>query len=399
MIERRAYLDALWRWKDKQVIKVITGIRRCGKSTLMALYQQELVERGVAREQILSVNLEDYSNYTLRDPHKLHAHVLAQAEKVQGKLYVFLDEIQNVQDFPPMIDSLFLRPNLDLTITGSNAYMLSGELATYLSGRYVAIEMLPLSFAEYIRFTGDEHDLARKYRAYLETSSFPYVTELAGDPKAIEEYLSGIYHTVVLKDVVGRMKTADPMILESILRFVYSSVGSPISTKKIADTLTSQGRKQDVRTVERYLDAFLGSYIVYQAKRYDIRGKQHLKTLEKYYAVDMGLRFFLLGRAHADAGHLLENVVYLELLRRGYQVFIGKLDEYEVDFVAVHQQGILYVQVAATVRDETTLQRELRPLQKISDNYPKIILTLDEDPDMDYEGIRRLNALDWLLHP
>ena len=277
--------------------------------------------------------------------------------------------------------------------------MLSGELATYLSGRYVVIEMLPLSFAEYIRFTGDEHDLARKYRAYLETSSFPYVTELAGDPKAIEEYLSGIYHTVVLKDVVGRMKTADPMILESILRFVYSSVGSPISTKKIADTLTSQGRKQDVRTVERYLDAFLGSYIVYQAKRYDIRGKQHLKTLEKYYAVDMGLRFFLLGRAHADAGHLLENVVYLELLRRGYQVFIGKLDEYEVDFVAVHQQGILYVQVAATVRDETTLQRELRPLQKISDNYPKIILTLDEDPDMDYEGIRRLNALDWLLHP
>lgn len=399
MIERRAYLDALWRWKDKQVIKVITGIRRCGKSTLMALYQQELVERGVAREQILSVNLEDYANYALRNPHKLHAHVLAQAEKVQGKLYVFLDEIQNVQDFPPMIDSLFLRPNLDLTITGSNAYMLSGELATYLSGRYVAIEMLPLSFAEYIRFTGDEHDLARKYRAYLETSSFPYVTELAGDPKAIEEYLSGIYHTVVLKDVVGRMKTADPMILESILRCVYSSVGSPISTKKIADTLTSQGRKQDVRTVERYLDAFLGSYIVYQAKRYDIRGKQHLKTLEKYYAVDMGLRFFLLGRAHADAGHLLENVVYLELLRRGYQVFIGKLDEYEVDFVAVHQQGILYVQVAATVRDETTLQRELRPLQKISDNYPKIILTLDEDPDMDYEGIRRLNALDWLLHP
>ena len=399
MIERRAYLDALWRWKDKQVIKVITGIRRCGKSTLMALYQQELIERGVAREQILSVNLEDYANYALCDPHKLHAHVLAQAEKVQGKLYVFLDEIQNVQDFPPMIDSLFLRPNLDLTITGSNAYMLSGELATYLSGRYVAIEMLPLSFAEYIRFTGDEHDLARKYRAYLETSSFPYVTELAGDPKAIEEYLSGIYHTVVLKDVVGRMKTADPMILESILRFVYSSVGSPISTKKIADTLTSQGRKQDVRTVERYLDAFLGSYIVYQAKRYDIRGKQHLKTLEKYYAVDMGLRFFLLGRAHADAGHLLENVVYLELLRRGYQVFIGKLDEYEVDFVAVHQQGILYVQVAATVRDETTLQRELRPLQKISDNYPKIILTLDEDPDMDYEGIRRLNALDWLLHP
>ena len=257
--------------------------------------------------------------------------------------------------------------------------------------------MLPLSFAEYVQWTGNRNDLSRKYREYLETSSFPYATELNGDRKAIEEYLSGIYHTVVLKDVIGRLKSADPMMLESILRFVYSSTGSSISTKKIADTLTSEGRKLDVRTVERYLTAFLDSYIVYQAKRYDIRGKQHLKTLEKYYAVDVGLRFFLLGRTHADAGHLLENVIYLELLRRGFSVSVGKLDELEVDFVAVNQEGTVYIQVSATVRDENTLQRELRPLQRIKDNYPKLILTLDDDSDADYEGIRRINALEWLI--
>lgn len=396
MIERKEYLDALRRWRDKQVIKVITGIRRCGKSTLMELFQEELRRDGVPEDRIIAINLEDYSHIELRDPMKLHAYIVEHADKTE-KTYVFLDEIQNVADFPPMIDSLFLRKNLDLYLTGSNAYMLSGELATHLSGRYVTVDMLPLSFAEYVQWTGDQHDLNRKYREYLETSSFPYATELDGNRKAIEEYLSGIYHTVVLKDVIGRLKSADPMMLESILRFVYSSTGSPISTKKIADTLTSEGRKVDVRTVEKYLTAFLDSYIVYQAKRYDIRGKQHLKTLEKYYAVDIGLRYFLLGRSHADTGHLLENVVYLELLRRGYQVFVGKWDELEVDFVAVHQEGTLYVQVAATVRDETTLQRELRPLQHINDHYPKIILTLDDDPNADYAGIRRLNALEWLL--
>lgn len=396
MIERKEYLDALRRWRDKQVIKVITGIRRCGKSTLMELFQEELRRDGVPEDRIIAINLEDYSHIELRDPMKLHAYIVEHADKTE-KTYVFLDEIQNVADFPPMIDSLFLRKNLDLYLTGSNAYMLSGELATHLSGRYVTVDMLPLSFAEYVQWTGDQHDLNRKYREYLETSSFPYATELDGNRKAIEEYLSGIYHTVVLKDVIGRLKSADPMMLESILRFVYSSTGSPISTKKIADTLTSEGRKVDVRTVEKYLTAFLDSYIVYQAKRYDIRGKQHLKTLEKYYAVDIGLRYFLLGRSHADTGHLLENVVYLELLRRGYQVFVGKWDELEVDFVAVHQEGTLYVQVAATVRDENTLQRELRPLQRINDHYPKIILTLDDDPNADYAGIRRLNALEWLL--
>lgn len=397
MIERKEYLNALKRWQDKQVIKVITGIRRCGKSTLMELFQQELRKQGVPEDRMISVNLEDFSNYEYRDPMKLHNFIVEKVAASAKKTYVFIDEIQNIENFPPMVDSLFLRKNLDLYITGSNAYMLSGELATHLSGRYVTIDMLPLSFSEYVEWTGNTSDLGRKYREYLETSSFPYVTELNGDQKAIEEYLSGIYHTVVLKDVLGRLKNADPMILESILRFVYSSTGSPISTKKIADTMTSEGRKIDVRTVEKYLAAFQDSYIVYQAKRFDIRGKQHLKTLEKYYAVDIGLRFFLLGRKNLDTGHLLENVVYLELLRRGYDVSIGKMDEYEVDFVAVSQEGTQYIQVAASVRDENTLLRELRPLQRIHDHYPKLILTLDDDPDADYDGIRRVNALEWLI--
>ena len=394
MIQRPEYLRALRRWQDKQIIKVITGIRRCGKSTLMELFQTELRQSGVPDSQIIAVNLEDFANLELRDPMKLHAYILERAGN--AKAYVFLDEIQNVKDFPPMIDSLFLRKNLDLYLTGSNAYMLSGELATHLSGRYVTIDMLPLSFAEFVAWTGDNGDLSGKYRRYLETS-FPYATELDGDKKAIEEYLSGIYHTVVLKDVVGRLKNADPMMLESILRFVYSSTGSPISTKKIADTMASDGRKLDVRTVEKYLTAFVDSYIVYQAQRYDIRGRQYLKTLEKYYAVDIGLRYFLLGGRYADTGHILENVIYLELRRRGYDVFVGKLDELEVDFVAVNQAGTLYVQVAATVRDENTLARELRPLQKIRDSYAKLILTLDDDPPADYEGIRRINALEWLV--
>lgn len=394
MIQRPEYLRELRRWKDKQIIKVITGIRRCGKSTLMELFQQELRQNGVREEQIIAVNLEDFANLELCDPMKLHTYIIERAGN--EKAYVFLDEIQNVREFPPMIDSLFLRKNLDLYLTGSNAYMLSGELATYLSGRYVTIDMLPLSFSEYVEWTGDTRDLSGKYRRYLATS-FPYVTELGDDPKAIEAYLSGIYHTVVLKDVVGRLKNADPMMLESILRFVYSSTGSPISTKKIADTMASDGRKLDVRTVEKYLNAFVDSYIVYQARRYDIRGKQYLKTLEKYYAVDIGLRYFLLGGRYADIGHILENVVYLELIRRGYDVYVGKLDELEVDFVAVNSSGTLYVQVAATVRDENTLMRELKPLQKIRDSYPKLILTLDDDPQADYEGIRRINALEWLI--
>lgn len=396
MIQRTRYLDRLERWRDKQVIKVITGIRRCGKSTLMAQFQKKLIEDGVGSEQIVAVNLEDYAFADLLDPKALHEYVLEKAPEGR-KAYVFLDEVQNVPDFQRMVNSLFLRENIDLYITGSNAYMLSGELATLLTGRYVTIEMLPLSFAEYVAWTGDRTDLQRKFANYLEQSSFPYATELGGDVKAVDEYLQGIYSTVVLKDVVGRLRNVDPMMLESTLRFVFDSIGSRLSTKKIADTMTSMGRKIDTKTVERYLSAFIDSYILYRAGRYDVKGKQHLKTLEKYYVADIGLRYMLLGRKHADTGHILENVVYLELIRRGYSVSVGKVGDQEVDFVAESRDGLVYYQVAASVRDASTLERELRVLQAIRDNYPKYLLTLDEDPDADFDGIRKINALDWLL--
>ena len=396
MIERTQYLERLDRWRDKQIIKVITGIRRCGKSTLMAQYQEKLLQSGVEADQIVAINLEDYTFVDLLDPKKLHEYVL---EKIPAgkKAYVFLDEVQNVQDFQRTVNSLFLRENIDLYITGSNAYLLSGELATLLTGRYVTIEMLPLSFAEYVSWTGNRSDLQRKYVKYLEQSSFPYATKLGGDIKATDEYLRGIYSTVVLKDVVGRLRNVEPMMLESVLRFVFDNIGGRLSTKKIADTLTSMGRKIDTRTVERYLSAFVDSYILYRAQRYDVKGKQYLKTLEKYYVADIGLRNMLLGSKHADTGHILENVVFLELIRRGNSVYVGKMDDQEVDFVAATRDGLAYYQVAASVRDTSTLERELCVLQKIHDNYPKYLLTLDEDPDSDFDGIRKKNVLDWLL--
>jgi predicted AAA+ superfamily ATPase len=275
--------------------------------------------------------------------------------------------------------------------------MLSSEIATLISGRYVEIKMLPLSFREYVLATGDNDNLGAKYREYIQGSSFPYSLELKDNPSALHDYLEGVYHTIVVKDIAARKKISDTMMLESVTRFVFDSIGSQLSTKKIADTMTSSGRKIDVKTVERYLEGLMESFIIYQAKRYNIRGKQYLKTLEKYYVVDIGMRYMLLGTSGTDVGHILENIVYLELLRRGYEVYIGKIDDLEVDFVARGNKGVQYIQVAASVRDENTLSRELASLQRISDNYPKVILTLDEDPEADYEGIRRINALDWLV--
>ena len=395
-LNRQEYLDQLISFREKQLIKVVTGVRRCGKSTLLEIYQDYLREQGVAPERIVSVNLEDYDFFPLREPAALHAYIKERLVP-DAMTYVFIDEVQHCAEFPQVIDSLFLRKNADIYLTGSNAYMLSGEIATLIAGRYVEIQMLPLSFREYVLATGGQSDLPGSYRTYLQGSSFPYALELRGQSAALRAYLEGVYNTIVVKDISARKKISDPMMLESITRFVFDSIGSPLSTKKIADSMTSAGRKIDVKTVERYLEGLMESFILYQARRYNIRGKQHLKTLEKYYAVDIGLRYLLLGASGTDVGHILENVVYLELLRRGYAVSVGKIDELEVDFVARDQRGIHYIQVSASVRDEHTLARELAPLQRIADNYPKVILTLDEDPEADYEGIRRIHALRWLM--
>lgn len=397
LIKRKEYLQQLINWRDKKVIKVITGVRRCGKSTLMDLYKSCLLEQGVANKQIISINFEDYDYIDLLEPRNFYAYVKERILSDGRMTYFFFDEIQNVKDFERVVDSLYIKPNVDIYITGSNAYMLSSELATLLSGRYVEIKMLPLSFKEYVEVSGDEHELPRKYRNYIETSSFPYVLDMKQDARVIREYLNGIYNTIVVKDITQRNRFPDTMMLESVLRFAYDNIGNILSTKKIADTMTSDGRKIDTKTVEKYLNALMESYMLYQCKRYNIKGRQYLKTLDKYYAVDMGMRKVLLGSKAMDAGHILENIVYLELLRRGYDVYIGKVDDLEVDFVAMDDKGMTYYQVSATVRDEKTLKRELASLQSINDHYPKILLTLDDDPEMEYAGIRKINALDWLL--
>lgn len=396
VLERTEYLNKLIAFKDKQLIKVVTGIRRCGKSTLLTIYQDWLRSQAVLDEQIITINFEDMDFEELTDYKALYTYL--KSRLVKGKMtYIFLDEIQHVDNFPRVIDSLYIKKNVDIYITGSNAYMLSSEIATLISGRYVQIEMLPLSFKEYMESTGSMNDRGIKYTEYLENSSFPYTLELKGQPDEIKDYLEGIFNSIVVKDIVSRKKITDVMMLKSVLRFVFDNIGNPLSSKKIADTMSSNGRKADVKTIEKYLEALMESYVIYQAKRYNIKGKQYLKTLEKYYVVDIGLRYMLLGSRSYDAGHILENVVYLELLRRGYDVYVGKIDSFEVDFVTKNRKGIVYYQVALTVRDEKTLERELRPLMAIRDHYPKFILTLDEDPEAQYDGIRRINARDWLL--
>ena len=394
-IERQDYLDKLIAFKDKKLIKVITGIRRCGKSTIMEIFRDWLLNNGVSPEQILYLNFEDYDNIELRNPLALHQYIkpLILSDK---PTYIFFDEIQHVKDFPDIINSINLKPNVDLYVTGSNAYMLSNEIATLLSGRYVEISMLPLSFKEYVEGCGGSDNLEKAYTNYITQSSFPYTLAL-DRPKDITDYLNGVYNTVVMKDIISRKKIQDVMMLESVIRFVADNIGNMLSTKRIADIMTADGRKIDQKTVEKYLTSLCETFFVYEAKRYNVKGKQLLKTLGKYYLVDVGLRRMLLGGRSFDAGRLLENVVYLELLRRQKSVYIGKIDNLEVDFVAIDENDIVYYQVAATVRDEATLKRELSSLQQINDQYPKYILTLDEDPEADYDGIKRINALKWLM--
>ena len=394
-IERHNYLQKLIAFKDKKLIKVITGIRRCGKSTIMEIFRDWLVAHGVMQEQIIYLNFEDYDYFELRDPRKLYSYVkpLIQQEKMT---YIFFDEIQHVTDFPDIINSLNLKPTVDLYVTGSNAYMLSSEIATLLSGRYVEIAMLPLSFKEYAEGIGGTDHLPQVYMEYVSKSSFPYTLEL-DTANEISDYLNAVYNTIVVKDIMSRNKLSDVMMLESVIRFTADNIGNILSTKRIADLMSADGRKIDQKTVEKYLSTLCESFFWYEVKRYNIKGKQLLKTLGKYYLVDIGLRRMLLGSRSFDAGRILENIVFLELLRRQKKVYIGKMDNLEVDFVAIDENDLTYYQVAATVRDEKTLKRELASLQQIKDQYPKYILTLDEDPTADYDGIKRINALKWLM--
>ena len=397
IIERVEYLEKLKKFKDKQLIKVVTGIRRCGKSTLLELFQDYLKQNGVEEEQIITINFENPDYKELKTSDALYEYI--KKRLIKDKMnYVFLDEIQNVQNFEIAVDGLFINKNVDLYITGSNAYLLSSELATLLTGRYVEIKMLPLSFKEYMSAFEDKTELSRRFREYLRYGSFPQILDLFDVPEEIDTYLDGIYTSVLYKDVIHRKGITDKGILESVVEFLYDNIGNLCSVKKISDTLTSNGRTTSNHTVENYVNALVDSFMLYKASRFDVKGKELLKTQEKYYAIDIGLRYHLLGqKAGKDMGHIVENIVYLELIRRGYKVYVGKVDELEVDFIAKKTDEIIYYQVALTTREESTLQRELLPLKKINDNYPKYILTMDDDLDADFDGIRKINVLDWLL--
>lgn len=404
MVERKEYLEHLIQWKDEQVIKVVTGIRRCGKSTLLLQYQEWLKASGVSDEQIVTINFEELEYEELQDYKKLYAYLKDRLCK--GKMtYIFLDEIQKVSAFEKVVDSLYVKPQVDLYVTGSNAYMLSGDLATLLTGRYVEIKMLPLSFCEFLEVTGSGQE--QGLSEYMRDGGLPYVAVMDRTPEKVETYLEGIYNTVIVKDIEDRQarkesdsdkrKINDILLLKTIAKYLASIIGNPVSIRSITNYFISNGRKISPNTVSDYVEALTESFIFYPAERFDIIGKQLLKANRKMYIVDLGLRNHILPRRQYDLGFSLENIVYFELLRRRYRVMIGKIGSTEVDFVAEKQGTYTYFQVTADMTAQETFEREMKPLRRIRDNYEKIVLTGDRLTLGNYDGIQVKYLPDWLL--
>ena len=404
MILRKEYLQQLLSWKDEPIIKVITGIRRCGKSTLLKQYQNHLLQNEIKQEQIISINFEELEYEHLLDYKALYQYI---KERLcpNRMTYILLDEIQKVPFFEKTVDSLYVKENIDLYITGSNAYLLSSDLATLLTGRYVEISMLPLSFREYIEATGMPPGQA--FAEYMKSGGLPYIATMNRTDEKTETYLEGIYNTVIVRDIEDRQnrreqdpekrQITDIPLLKTIARYLASVIGSPVSIKSITDYLVSSGRKISPNTVSSYVEALTQSFVFYPAERFDLVGKQLLKANKKLYMVDLGLRSHILPRRQYDLGFSIGNIVFFELMRRGYQVTIGKYQTAEVDFVAQKQGILTYYQVTADMTAQETFEREMRPLKKIKDNYEKTVLTLDYFSLGNYDGINVVNVLDWLL--
>ena len=389
---RKAYIESLKKYKDLDLIKVLTGIRRSGKSTIILQFIEELKKDGLDDTQIVYYNFEKIQDDEIYNYKGLYNKIIE--KKIDGKkLYVFLDEIQEVQSFEKTIDSLYLNKEIDIYITGSNANLLSSELATLLTGRYIELKVYPFSFKEYLEATNK--NIEDGFNDYMVYGAMPYVTKL-NDIEIIKEYLQTLYNTILLKDIVKRKSIKNVGILEDLSRFLCDSIGSIISPKSIADTMTSKGRKVSSITIDNYTTYLCESLLFYQCDRYDIRGKQNLETLSKLYLVDQGFKT-ILTKQNANFGHTLENIIYIELLRRNYKVQIGKISDTEVDFICQRFEETKYIQVAASVLDEKTFERELRPLQIIKDNYEKIIITLDTLP-IEKDGIKVVNAKEFLLN-
>ena len=404
MVQRIEYLDRLHLWKDKKVIKVITGIRRCGKSTLLKQYREMLLGENITDEQIIYINFEELENEELTDYKKLYEY-LKERTAGEGRYYIFLDEVQTVASYEKVVDSFYVKDNVDICITGSNSYMLSGDLATLLTGRYVEIRMLPLSFREFMLLT--EEETSRAFADYMKVGSLPYVAQMKQTREMADVYLEGIYNTVIVKDIEERQrrrendpnkrKITDIVLLKTIAEYLASVIGSPISIKKITDYLTSNGRKVSANTVSDYVEALCEAYIFYKAEPFDISGKELLKQNCKFYMVDLGLRGHILSKRNYDLGFSLENIVFFELLRRGWRVNVGRVGTNEVDFVARKGDEIIYYQVTADMTAKETFEREIKPLRIIRDNYEKCILTLDRFTEGNYDGIKVKNIIDWLL--
>jgi predicted AAA+ superfamily ATPase len=400
MINRESYLQKLRQLKDQNVIKVITGIRRSGKSTLLEAFKNELLANGVEKKNIIFLNFEERENLHLVDWTILYDEI-KQTFSNDNKHYVFLDEVQVITDFEKLVNALFTQKNIDLYVTGSNAYLLSSELATLLTGRYISINVQPYSFSEYLISLKNEKNTDRLFRNYINSSSFPEAVTLAQrNENLANDYLQSIYDTFVIKDIAQRFKLRNLDNLHRVISFVFDSVGSYISPTNIAEALNKNSNKTiSHNTIIKYLEYLTKSYIIYPASRYDIKGKELLTTNQKYYLVDLGLKNVVTTNKYdADLGRKLENVVYFELLRRGGKVYVGKNNDKEIDFVVQKPNNERsYYQVAFTVNDEKTFEREISAFRNIRDNYPKFLLTLDFDTT-NIEGIQKINVIDWLLN-
>lgn len=396
MIIRENYLKLLIAFKDKAVIKVITGIRRSGKSTLLLQFIDYLKKSEIDHKAIIYINLESLEYDSIRDYRKLY-ELIAQKISKNNHSYIFIDEVQNVEEFEKAVNSLSIDFDVDIYLTGSNAYMLSSEISTLLSGRYVEINMLPLSFKEY-RSQWLQEDKETTFNRYMKYGGFPFLAKETNE-NIINNYLDGIYNTVVLKDVIKRNNVKDINLLENILKMVLSSVGSLISPHSISKMLKSEGKRVTNETVEKYIEMFCNAFILDKAVRFDIKGKAYLKTLNKYYISDLGLRNNLLGYRQIEVTHALENIIYYELIRRGYKVDIGKVNQNEIDFIARKNDKLEYYQVSYSVnQSKETLERELKPFHQIADHYQKYLITMDKDYITDFNGITKINALEWLLN-
>jgi len=402
MIKREEYLKNLLSYKDNKLIKVVTGLRRCGKSTLLQLFETHLLQNGTPQDHIIFINFELMTYDHIREYRDLYK-LIRERLLNKKKYYLLLDEIQQVEHWEKAINSLNVEADIDVDIyiTGSNAHLLSSDISTLLSGRYVEIKMLPLSFKEFLQFDHlpKELSIEEKFNQYLKYGSLPIIASLPQNDSTIYPFLLGIYNSVIVKDVVERTNNRDVTLLEKLLRFVITNTGNIISSNKISGFLSAQGKGASVKstTIASYLNTLEKAYIVYKVDRYDIKGKELLKTFSKYYVSDNGIRNAIMGYADSDIGHVLETIVYFELLRRGFAVYIGKWYNNEVDFFAVRQDTKKYFQVTLSLMDESVKAREYASLKDIPDNYEKTILSMDKNYVSNYEGIHCKNIIDFLL--